>query len=107
MNLMERALPKGEDYLKSLMTLLTIHLWQSMDGENSLQMKAELIRFLLLFVIFDVFSYIVNMCIIDKIKDILIQISRDPLRDLQESVPPFVERAVEFLEAISAFSPSK
>jgi hypothetical protein len=90
-NLLEKTLSRPEEFHPQLLTLLTLLLWQPMESEVGYKIKVELTM------------YVINMCIVDKIQQrfVHLQLSRT-----DESIPEFLERACEFLEAITAFPSS-
>lgn len=44
-NVLDRAITKDEEFLPSILTLLTLHLWQTMDTEQGHEMKGEVIKY--------------------------------------------------------------
>jgi hypothetical protein len=94
LNLLERSLSperdSSENFLPQLLTLITLLFWQPVEGEAEIGMKIK----------GKLLTYAVNCGLIDLMQRRLI---RMPHGDLQAEELAFIERACEFLEAISAF----
>jgi hypothetical protein len=82
-------------FIPSIITLLTLHLWQTMD--NSEQIKEDLVL------------YIIQTCLFEKLQHRLMHLHSqlDSTNPNPSPASIFVEKTVEFLESVSASIQSK